>query len=93
MAEAATAVRLGQEVVLIPGTILDLLVDLIPALFPGLGVLHALLQPLLIRCHACDRPTPVGRRYCQLFSTQNVYFGSESSSLHWKSKLRNVWGQ
>ena len=49
MAEAATAIRLGQEVVLIPGTILDLLVDLIPALFPGLGRLHALLQPLLIR--------------------------------------------
>ena len=48
MAEAATAIRLGQEVVSTPCTILDLLVYLIPALFPGLSRLHALLQPLLI---------------------------------------------
>ncbi len=27
------------------------------------------------------------------FQSQNVYFNSEMSSLHWKSKLRNVWGQ
>ena len=25
--------------------------------------------------------------------SQNVYFNSETSSLHWKCKLRNVWGQ
>ncbi len=27
------------------------------------------------------------------FNPENVYFNSETSSLHWKSKLRNVWGQ
>ena len=27
------------------------------------------------------------------FQSQNVYFDSEASSLHWKSKLRNAWGQ
>ena len=27
------------------------------------------------------------------FQPRNVYFNSETSSLHWKSKLRNVWGQ
>ncbi len=58
MAKAATVIRLGQEVVFIPCTILDLLVYLIPALFPGLGRLHALLQPLLIWGHVGDRPTP-----------------------------------
>ena len=25
--------------------------------------------------------------------SQNVYFDSKTSSLHWKSKLKNVWGQ
>ena len=27
------------------------------------------------------------------FQSRNVYFNSETSSLHWKSDLRNVWGQ
>jgi len=27
------------------------------------------------------------------FQSRNVYFNSQPSSLHWKSKLRNVWGQ
>ncbi len=27
------------------------------------------------------------------FQSQNVYFNAETSSLPWKSKLRNVWGQ
>jgi len=27
------------------------------------------------------------------FQSRNVYFNLETSSLHWKSKLRNVWGQ
>ena len=27
------------------------------------------------------------------FQSRNVYFDSETSSLHWKSELRNVWGQ
>ncbi len=27
------------------------------------------------------------------FQSQNVYFYSETSSVHWKSKQRNVWGQ
>ncbi len=71
MAKAAAAIGLGQEVVLIPGTVLDFLVYLIPALFPGLSRLHTLLQPLLIWPHVCDRPTPVGRRYYQLFSIPN----------------------
>ncbi len=29
---------------------------------------------------------------CSLQS-RNVYFDSETSSLHWKSRLRNAWGQ
>ncbi len=31
--------------------------------------------------------------YAQLFQPQTVYSNSETSSLHQKSKLRNVWGQ
>jgi len=27
------------------------------------------------------------------FQPQNAYFDSETSSLHWNSKVRNVWGQ
>ena len=27
------------------------------------------------------------------FQSRNVYFNLETSSLHWKSKLKNVWGQ
>ena len=27
------------------------------------------------------------------FQSRNIYFNSETSSLHWKSKLRNAWGQ
>ncbi len=27
------------------------------------------------------------------FQSQNIYFNSDTSSLNWKSKLRNVWGQ
>ena len=30
---------------------------------------------------------------CSSFQSQNAYSGSETSALHWKSKLRNVWGQ
>ncbi len=30
---------------------------------------------------------------CCSFQSQNVYFNSETSSLCWKSKLRDVWGQ
>ncbi len=30
---------------------------------------------------------------CCSFQSQNAYFNSETSSLRWKSKLRNVWGQ
>ena len=27
------------------------------------------------------------------FQSRNFYFNSETSSIHWKSKLRNAWGQ
>jgi len=27
------------------------------------------------------------------FQSQNIYFESETSFLHWKLKLRNLWGQ
>ncbi len=27
------------------------------------------------------------------FQSQNIYCSTETSSLHWKSKLNNVWGQ
>ena len=30
---------------------------------------------------------------CCSFQSQNVYCNSETSSLHWKSKLRDAWGQ
>ena len=44
-----------------------------------------------------DRWNPMGARQingaCSSFQSQNAYSGSETSALHWKSKLRNVWGQ
>ncbi len=30
---------------------------------------------------------------CCSFQSQNVYCNSETPSLHWKSELRNAWGQ
>ena len=34
-----------------------------------------------------------GRQFCCSFQPQNVFSISETSSLHWKCKLRNAWGR
>ena len=51
--------------------------------YHGLDVQHSILQ------HTAHQ-----QRWCNSsFQSRNVYFNSETSSLHWKSKLRNAWGQ
>lgn len=59
MAEATSWVRLGQEVVSLPGAVSGVLVNLILALFPSLVHFHAVPQLLPIGGYVCHRSTSV----------------------------------
>jgi len=50
-------------------------------------------QLLLSSDHEGGTPQVTPQSNKSSFQSRNVYFNSETSSLHWKFKLRNAWGQ
>lgn len=58
MAKVARGIRLGQEVVSLPGAISGILIHVVLALLPSLGGLHTFLQPPVVGTHVDHRSTP-----------------------------------